>query len=156
MIKYCTNQLIIFTLVYNSICTFPHFIRIFKNFMDFNLFAKTEKILDLAMEIFKARHTAIKENSLNKFLNRIVKIHRPTKAKGIKRPRIYELTQVDTNPPVFKVRISQKDTLNESYLRFIENQLRKKYDFLGTPINIYVERNKNVHGRHEDLKITKL
>lgn len=118
--------------------------------------AKTEKVLDLAAEIYQARHIMIKENSLNKFLNKIVKIHRPTKAKGIKRPRIYELTQVDADPPVFKVRISQKDTLNESYLRFIENQLRKKYGFLGTPINIYVERNKNVHGQHEDLKIAKL
>ncbi len=113
--------------------------------------AKTEKILDLAVEIFKARRITIKANSLNKFLNKIVKIHRPAKAKGIKRPRIYELAQISTNPPVFKVRISQKDTLNESYLRFIENQLRKKYGFLGTPINVYVERNKNVHGRHEDL-----
>jgi len=111
--------------------------------------AKTEKILDLAVEIFKARHITIKANSLNKFLNKIVKIHRPAKAKGIKRPRIYELAQVSTNPPVFKVRISQKDTLNESYLRFIENQLRKKYGFLGTPINVYVERNKNIHGLHE-------
>ncbi|MCK5061089.1 ribosome biogenesis GTPase Der [Candidatus Parcubacteria bacterium] len=116
--------------------------------------AKTEKVLDLAAEIYQARHITIKENSLNKFLNKIVKIHRPTKAKGIKRPRIYELAQVQTNPPVFKVRISQKDTLNESYLRFIENQLRKKYGFLGTPINIYVERNKSVHGKNEDLKMT--
>ncbi len=117
--------------------------------------SKTEKILDLALEIYQARHITIKANSLNKFLNKIVKIHRPAKAKGIKRPRIYELAQVDTNPPVFKVRISQKDTLNESYLRFIENQLRKKYGFLGTPINVFVERNKNVHGQHEDLKIAK-
>ena len=116
--------------------------------------AKTEKVLDLAAEIYQARHITIKENSLNKFLNKIVKIHRPTKAKGIKRPRIYELAQAQTNPPVFKVRISQKDTLNESYLRFIENQLRKKYGFLGTPINIYVERNKSVHGKNEDLKMT--
>jgi len=108
--------------------------------------AKTEKILDLVAEIYQARHITIKENSLNKFLNRIVKIHRPAKAKGIKRPRIYELAQVSADPPVFKARISQKDTLNESYLRFIENQLRKKYGFIGTPINVYVERNKNVHG----------
>ncbi|MCK5358734.1 MAG: ribosome biogenesis GTPase Der, partial [Elusimicrobiales bacterium] len=49
--------------------------------------AKTEKVLDLAAEIYQARHITIKENSLNKFLNKIVKIHRPTKAKGIKRPR---------------------------------------------------------------------
>ena len=115
--------------------------------------SKTKKILDLALDIYQARHITIKANSLNKFLNRIVKIHRPAKAKGIKRPRIYELTQVSTAPPVFKVRISQKDTLNESYLRFIENQLRKKYGFLGTPINVYVERNKNIHGLHESRNV---
>ena len=85
-----------------------------------------------------------------KFLNRIVKKHKPAKGKGTKHPRIWELKQVETAPPVFMVRIGAKDNLHFSYLRFIENRLREKFGFLGAPITLYVERNKKVHGQHEE------
>jgi predicted GTPase len=34
-------------------------------------------------------------------------------------------------------------------VRFIENRLREKFGFLGTPITINVVKNKVVHGKHE-------
>lgn len=111
--------------------------------------SKINKILDLVLEIKKQREKKLGDSQLNKFLNKLVKIHKPPKAKGIKPPRIYELKQVRTNPPKFQVRIGPKDTLDNSYLRFIENRLREKYGFLGTPITIYANKGKRIHGKHE-------
>jgi len=109
--------------------------------------SKTDKILDIILEINRHRQIALTTSFLNKFLNRIVKIHAPAKAKGIKHPRIYELRQIRTNPPKFKIRIGSEDTIHFSYLRFIQNKLRDKFGFLGTPLKIFVENNKKIHGR---------
>jgi GTP-binding protein len=98
------------------------------------------KIYDMILEVEEQRQTRLSKSQLDRFLNKIVKKHSPTKAKGYKRPYIYEITQVKTDPPKFDIRINKKDTLNESYVRFIENQIREIFGFKGTPINIEVIR----------------
>lgn len=110
---------------------------------------KTGKILELVLEVYAQRQTKISDNALSKFLNRVVKQHKPAKGRGTKHPRIWELKQVESDPPVFMVRIGAKDNLHFSYLRFMENRLREKFGFLGTPVTLYVERNRQVHGQHE-------
>ena len=112
--------------------------------------SKVNKILDLVLEIKEQREKKLGDSQLNKFLNKLVKIHKPPKAKGVKHPRIYELKQVKINPPKFEVRIGSRDTLDNSYLRFIENRLREKYGFIGTPITVYVNQRPRIHGKHEE------
>ncbi len=109
--------------------------------------SKVEQILKLLEMMEEQRKIELSSSQLNKFLNRIVKIHKPAKGGGTKRPRIYEIIQTDIDPPKFKVRIGSKDNLDNSYARFIKNQLREKYGFLGTPIKINVANNRKVHGR---------
>jgi GTP-binding protein len=111
---------------------------------------KVNKILDLILEIDKMRKIKLGDSQLNKFLVKIVKIHRPAKASGIKKPRIYELKQKSTNPPRFSIRIGARDTLHFSYIRFIANRLRDKFNFLGTPITIEIDQERRVHGQHKE------
>lgn len=112
--------------------------------------SKIKNILDLILELSEQRKIKLGDSQLNKFLVRIVKIHRPAKGKGTKKPRIYELSQSRSNPPSFEIRIGAKDNLHFSYVRFIENRLREKFGFLGSPITIRVNKNKKIHGKHED------
>jgi GTP-binding protein len=109
---------------------------------------KTRKVLDLILEMSEQRKKEISDSILNSFLMRIVKKHKPSKGKGSKHPRIHKFNQVKSNPPIFELRIGSKDDLHFSYVRFIENRLREKFGFLGTPITIYVGKNKAVHGSH--------
>ncbi len=106
---------------------------------------KTNKILDLIIKISKERSLQLSSSQCNKFLNQIVKIHKPAKGKGLKAPRIYELIQEGSNPPIFVVRIGPNDDLHFSYLRFIENKLREKYGFTGTPIKTTVGKERKSH-----------
>ncbi len=110
---------------------------------------KIKKIMDLILDISEQRKKEITDSQLNTFLMRIVKIHKPSKGKGTKRPHIHKFQQVKSDPPVFELRIGAKDDLHFSYVRFIENRLRDKFGFLGTPITIYVVKNKTIHGKHE-------
>lgn len=116
---------------------------------------KVGKILSLILEVSKQRKTEISENALSRHLSKIIKKHAPAKGKGTKHPFIHELEQTQTNPPKFKIRIGSKDNLHFSYVRFIENRLREKFGFLGTPLTIYVEKNKKIHGKHEQFEIEK-
>ncbi len=111
--------------------------------------SKVKKILDLVLEVNEGRKIKLGDSQLNKFLLKIVKIHLPAKGKGTKKPHIYELKQIKDNPPKFQLRIGAKDDLHFSYVRFITNRLREKFGFLGTPINIEVNKNKRVHDQHE-------
>jgi GTP-binding protein len=107
---------------------------------------KVNKIFDLILEIADARALELSDSQLDHFLSRIVKIHKPSKGKGVKHPRIYELTQKAVNPPKFELRIGHADDLHFSYVRFVENRLREKYSFTGTPIHIHVSKTKKIHG----------
>jgi GTP-binding protein len=107
---------------------------------------KVQKIMDLVTTIAEARKIEISDSQLQKFLMKIVKIHLPAKGKGLKAPRIYEFNQVRSNPPSFDIRIGSKDNLHFSYVRFMENRLREKWGFTGTPIRMTVVKNRKVHG----------
>ena len=112
--------------------------------------SKTNKVLDLILEIDKGRKIKLGDSQLNKFLLKIVKIHLPAKGRGVKKPHIYELKQIRQNPPKFQLRIGARENLHPSYVRFIANRLREKYGFLGTPINIKIDKGKKTHGQHKE------
>lgn len=113
---------------------------------------KVQKIFDLILRIDEARHTEISDSQLSHFLSKIVKIHRPAKAKGIRPPHIYEIKQTSSNPPRFIVRIGAEDTLHFSYLRFIKNKLREKFNLEAIPIKLKIEKNPAIHGHRDDLR----
>jgi GTPase len=108
---------------------------------------KVQKIFDLIIELDAARNIKLSDSQLGHFLSKVVKIHKPAKGKGTRPPHIYELKQVDTDPPVFEVRIGPDDNLHFSYTRFIINQLREKYGFNGVPIKIFITNKAKVHGQ---------
>ena len=53
--------------------------------------------------------------------------------------RIYYMTQAKTAPPTFLIFTNQKEPLHFSYQRFLENELRAKFDFVGTPVR-FIQR----------------
>ncbi len=112
--------------------------------------AKVDKIFDLVLDIAAARQTQLSESQLDKFLKRIVKIHKPAKGRGIGHPHIYQIHQTKVNPPRFEVRIGSHDDLHFSYVRFIENQLREQFKIVGTPIGIRITKNIKAHSMTEE------
>ncbi len=111
---------------------------------------KVQKILDLVLQISKERKISLSDSQLDKFLSRIVKIHKPAKGKGVKHPRIYEFKQTSVNPPKFELRIGIKDNLHFSYLRFIENRLREKFGFKGVPIFIKMNKGREIKSKDKN------
>ncbi|MFH0840887.1 MAG: ribosome biogenesis GTPase Der [bacterium] len=107
---------------------------------------KVNNLMDLILEIDKGRKVEIGEARLDRFIKQCIKRHKPTKGKGMKYPRIFKFKQEGSNPPNFVVKIGANENLADSYLHFIANQLRDEFGFLGTPLNIWVEKARSVHG----------
>lgn len=98
-----------------------------------------ENIFVLARKINEERHRTIDADELDGFMKEIVQKHIPPKSGGIL-PKFYALEQVSTNPPTFVYYLNSPDSLHFSYRRYLENELRKRFDFTGTAIKLVYKK----------------
>jgi len=99
---------------------------------------RTEKLYGLIDQVAEARRRKISTGELNRWLKEDVDLSRASTPKA--RPvRIYYMTQAKIAPPVFLLFTNQTKPLHFSFERFLENQLRAKWDFLGTPLR-FIQR----------------
>jgi ribosome-associated GTPase EngA len=99
---------------------------------------RATKLFPLIDLVAAARKRRIPTPDLNRWLKEDIDLQRGTTPKA--RPvKIYYMTQAKTSPPTFLIFTNQKTPLHFSYQRFLENQLREKWDFPGAPIR-FIQR----------------
>lgn len=98
---------------------------------------RVTKIFPLVDEIIKERKKRIPTAELNRFFSETISnMPLPTyKGKAVK---LYYITQVKTEPPVFVIFADYPSAFKETYIRHIEKGLRERFLFKGTPIRIYI------------------
>lgn len=92
----------------------------------------TEKILPLIEQVAAERRKRISTGEMNRFL-KTVDFERASVPMS-KRVRIYYMTQAAVAPPTFILFTDRKVKLHFSYQRFLENQIRHAFRFMGSPI----------------------
>ena len=116
------------------------------NFMDYvpMLFisAKTgqrvDQVMPEALKVQDQRLVRLSTSSLNRILMQAQDVHSPSSKTG-RILRIYYGTQVRSDPPTFMLYVNDVKLAHFSYLRYLENQIRKEYPFTGTPIHIVLK-----------------
>ncbi|MDE6491949.1 MAG: ribosome biogenesis GTPase Der, partial [Lactobacillus sp.] len=97
--------------------------------------AKTGQRLDqipkMVKKVYENQNQRIQSSVLNDLLLEASKLVPTPLVKG-KRLRVYYMTQVRTNPPTFVVFVNDPELMHFSYQRFLINQLRENFDFMGT------------------------
>ncbi len=72
---------------------------------------------------------------VNRFFEEIIERHPPPTQSS--RPiRIFYISQVGVRPPRFAAITNRPELMAESYTRYLQNQLRERFDFEGTPIRM--------------------
>ncbi|RLD52392.1 MAG: ribosome biogenesis GTPase Der [Bacteroidetes bacterium] len=94
------------------------------------------KALEIATNVYKSKGTRITTSKLNELLLPIIEKTPPPALKG-KYVKIKYITQLKTNFPAFVFFCNLPQYVRDPYKRFIENQLRKQFDFNGVPIQIF-------------------
>ncbi|HZJ44597.1 MAG TPA: ribosome biogenesis GTPase Der [Pyrinomonadaceae bacterium] len=108
---------------------------------------RVDRILPLVLKANEARNFRIPTSRLNDFFEKAIAQPRggtaPAPAKGgISRLKVQYLTQVGVRPPTFVVfTAGGKQGLHFSYERYLQNQLRKEFEFFATPLRV-VEKHK--------------
>lgn len=94
------------------------------------------KAIETAVEVYKNRSNRIPTSKLNDVMLPIIERMPPPAYKG-KYVKIKFCTQLPTAFPQFAFFANLPQYVREPYKRFIENQLREKFDFNGVPVKVY-------------------
>lgn len=89
--------------------------------------------IDYALE---ERNMDISREELRKLFNYLMKQKPPKKLRLEKRPVVYDLLYDNSKTPTFELLVKNKQTIHWSYLRFLENTLRKNFGFVNTEIKV--------------------
>lgn len=96
---------------------------------------RVDQVLPTALRVQEERLTRIPTSALNQIIRDAMDKHVPSFKSG-KRLKIFYASQVDTDPPTFLFHVNDTSLIHFTYRRFLENQIRERYTFLGTPIRL--------------------
>lgn len=96
---------------------------------------RLNKLPALIKQVNDNHRKRIQSAMLNEVISDALALN-PTSTVNGKRLRVYYATQVAIQPPTFVVFVNNPELMHFSYERFLENQIRKSFDFTGTPIHL--------------------
>ena len=102
---------------------------------------RINKLFDLIKVVSSNHALRISTGVLNDVLYEAMAMNQPPSDKG-RRLKIYYMTQISVKPPTFVLFVNDKELMHFSYKRYIENQLRAAFGYVGTPLHFIVRERK--------------
>jgi GTP-binding protein len=100
---------------------------------------RAPKVIDTIDKIAAARRKRVPTPALNRFIEEVTAANPPV-SPGRKHVRIMYAAQIGVAPPSFVFFTNVATTFHFSYERFLVNQLREHFGFVGSPIRVQVRR----------------
>lgn len=94
------------------------------------------KAVEAAMQVYENRTRKIKTSKLNEIMLEAIEKVQPPAHRG-KLIKIKYITQLPLHYPAFAFFCNHPKHIKPSYRNYLENQLRKNFDFTGVPIHIF-------------------
>ncbi len=96
------------------------------------------KVLETAIQVFENRRRIIPTSQLNEYMHEVIAVTPPPSNKG-KFVKIKYVTMLKESViPTFVFFCNLPQWVKEPYRRFLENKIRERWDFHGTPIQIFM------------------
>ena len=113
------------------------------NFMDYVpllfISAKTgqrvDTVLPMALRVQEERLARLTTSKINAVIHKAQDAH-PHPTHAGRALKMFYGTQVRSDPPTFMIYVNDPKLMHFTYVRYLENQIREEYGFLGTPIRI--------------------
>ena len=99
---------------------------------------RIDQVMPLALKVQEERLARITTGALNRIIQEAQELHAPTSRTGTP-VKFYYGTQVRSDPPTFMIYCNNPKLAHFTYMRYMENQIRKEYPFTGTPIRIVLK-----------------
>ncbi len=104
------------------------------------------ELLEMAAHIGEVRQRRVQTSELNLVMQRALAEHAPPTV-GHRRLKLMYVTEAEISPPTFVFFVNDPALIHFSYRRYLENRLRKAFDFDGTAIRLLFRRRSE--DRHE-------
>ena len=98
-----------------------------------------DQLFKSVKEVHEQQNRRITTGQLNKFVEKAVQKCHPPMLDGGKRLRIFYLAQVDVMPPRFVIFVNKPKLMADTYKKYLINQFREAYGFLGAPIQFFLK-----------------
>ncbi len=109
--------------------------------------AKTGKGLDEVLAaikpIYEARHKTVTPEELQQLLDGKMRHNPPKLLRDQKKPKVFGLNQLDTNPPLFELVVNHPAAISKQFRDAIKKSIVKQFEFWGTPINMMLRGKDN-------------
>lgn len=99
---------------------------------------RVDQVLPMALRVQEERLARLTTGQLNRILQDAQEKHAPSSRTG-RILHIYYGTQVRSDPPTFLLFCNDPKLGHFTYMRYLENQIRKEYPFSGTPIRLVLK-----------------
>ena len=96
---------------------------------------RIDQIIPTALRVRAERHVRIPTSELNRLLQEAVAKNPPKAVRG-RKARFYYVTQAEADPPTFIFFVNDPKAVHFTYQRYLENRIRERYPFEGTPIRL--------------------
>jgi GTP-binding protein len=96
---------------------------------------RVDRVLPLALQVQEERLLRVATSQINIVLQEAQAKHAAPGQAG-RQLKIFYGTQVRSSPPTFMIYVNDSRMVHFTYQRYLENCLRQKYSFLGTPIRL--------------------
>jgi len=98
---------------------------------------RVNNLLDLSVTASENNALRIATGTLNEVLANALALREPPQDKG-RQLKVYYATQASVRPPTFVLFVNDAALMHFSYKRYLENQIRKAFGFIGTPIHFVI------------------
>lgn len=104
---------------------------------------RVDQVMPLALRVQEERLARLTTSKINEIIHAAQDAH-PHPTHAGRALKMYYGTQVRSDPPTFMIYVNEPSLMHFTYLRYLENQIRAEYGFIGTPIRIVLK------GRREE------
>ncbi len=107
-----------------------------------------KKLINHAQMVYKQSRTRVSTGELNRLVRRAVEHHAPP-IHNRRRPKIFYLTQVSTQPPTIAIMCNDPDAFPRSYRKYVLGVMRDQLSFGEVPIRLHWQSRKRNDARDE-------
>ena len=99
---------------------------------------RVDQVLPMALRVQEERLARLTTSKINEVIHKAQDAH-PHPSHAGRQLKMFYGTQVRSDPPTFMIYVNEPKLMHFTYLRYLENQIRDEYGFLGTPIRIVIK-----------------
>jgi len=99
---------------------------------------RVDTVMPMALQVQEERLARLTTSKINAIIHKAQDAH-PHPSHAGRQLKMFYGTQVRSDPPTFMIYVNEPKLMHFTYLRYLENQIRDEYGFLGTPIRIVLK-----------------